>query len=77
MLISDRSEATSGSERWLELDTSIKEALKTFMPVLKEAAEHSSEMGKLFFDLKKDAGFFPSEAQEDSLKELIQFYNPS
>ena len=77
MLISNRSEETPGSDRWLELDNSIREALKTFFPVLKEAAENSPEMGKLFFTLKMDAGFFPGDEREDKLKQLVEFVDPT
>lgn len=72
-LVLDRLEETPGSERWLQLDASIKEALKTFMPVLSQAADTSPEMGKLWFDLKRDAGFFPGGGREDKLKEVVQF----
>lgn len=72
-LILDRENEIAGSESWRALDASIRDAIKTFMPALREAAESSSEMSKLWFDLKRIAGCFPSEADEDIIKEVVQF----
>ena len=73
-LILDRENEIAGSDSWRALDVPIRDAIRTFMPALKEAAEHSPEIGKLWFDVRRIAGCFPSEADEDIIKEVVEFF---
>ncbi len=41
------------------------------MPALKEASTPSTALGKMWFELKCDAGFFLDEASEDLVKQLV------
>ncbi len=67
----DRQQQSPGSEKWLQLDATLKEGLRTFMPALKEASTQSTALSKMWFELKCDAGFFLDEASEDQIKQVV------
>lgn len=75
-ILRDREGETPGSEEWLRLNAALRDPLRSFMPALEEAAEESHEIGSLFFELKRIAGCFPSEAHEDAVKEVVEFFDP-
>ena len=71
-ILASREELMPESHEWRQLDGSIREAVKTFMPVLEKAALLSPELGKIWFDFKR-ATCFPTELHEDTINEVVVF----
>ena len=78
-ILRDRERETPCSQEWEMLDAVLKDPLRSFMPALEAAAtQESPEIGSLYFELRRMAGCFPSEAHEDAVKgvvELARGYN--
>ena len=70
-LVLERDEWEEGSTQWNYYQRTLREAIDTFMPVLKEACMICPDIDKQWFDFKLTAGIFNSEALEDNAKEIV------
>ena len=70
-LVLERSGHEEGSDQWNYYQRSLREAVDTFMPVLKEASMDNPEIDKQWFEFKRLAGMFPKDSLVDNAKELV------
>ena len=70
-LVLTRNQEEEGSKEWNLKHANIREAITTFMPVLKEASMVDPVIDKQWFEFKVIAGIFPMDSLVDNAKELV------
>ena len=70
-LVLERNQWEKGSDQWDYYQRALRDAIDSFMPVLKEACMHDPDIDRQWFDFKLTAGIFNSEALEDNAKEIV------
>ena len=73
-LLLDRDQEEPGSNIWNAHNQAIREAVQTFMPVLKVACENEPELDSEWFAFKLAAGIFNSEVLEDNASKIVHIY---
>ena len=70
-LVLERNQWEEGSDQRNYYQRSLREAIDTFMPVLKEASMVDPDIDKQWFEFKLAAGIFPMDSLVDNAKELV------
>lgn len=70
-LVVDRNQEKEGSDQWNLKHANIREAIDTFMPVLKEAGMDNPLVDQEWFQFKLAAGIFPKDSLVDNAKQLV------
>lgn len=74
-LVLERNGHEEGSDQWNYYQLTLRGAIDTFMPVLKEASMDSPEIDKQWFEFKCIAGIFPMDSLVDNAKKLVNIIN--
>ena len=70
-IVLERNQYEEGSDQWIYYQRSLREAIDTFMPVLKEASMINPDIDKQWFDFKRLAGIFPKDSLVDNARQLV------
>ena len=70
-LVLERDQEGEGSDQWNYYQRSLREAIETYMPVLREASMIDPAINKEWYDFKLAAGIFPMDSLVDNAKELV------
>lgn len=70
-MVWERNKWEEGSTNWNYHQDNIREAINTFMPVLKEACMIDSSVDREWFEFKLAAGIFPMDSLVDNAKKLV------
>ncbi len=70
-IVLERNQWEEGSTQWNRHHANIREAIDTYMPVLKEACMINPALDKEWYDFKLAAGIFPMDSLVDNAKKLV------
>ena len=70
-IVLERSEWEEGSDQWNYYQRSLRDAIDTFMPVLKEACMIDPALDREWFEFKLAAGIFPMDSLVDNARQLV------
>ena len=70
-MVLERSEWDEGSDQWNYYQRALRDAIDSYMPMLKEASLIDPELDEQWFEFKLVAGIFNSEALEDNAKQIV------
>ena len=71
-LVVERDQEEVGNDTWNAHNQTLRDAIDTFMPVLKEASMVDPALDKEWFEFKLAAGMFPKDSLVDNAKEIVQ-----
>ena len=71
-IVQERNAWDEGSDQWNYYQRALREAIDTFMPVLKEACMIDPALDREWFEFKLAAGTFPKDSLVDNAKEIVQ-----
>ena len=72
-LVLERNQWEDGSAQWIYYQRALRDAIDSFMPVLKEASMIDPAINKEWYDFKLVAGMFPKDSLVDNAKEIVHF----
>ena len=70
-MVLERNQWEEGSDQWDYYQRSLRDAIDTFMPVLKEACMIGPALDKEWFEFKIVAGMFPKDSLVDNAKKIV------
>ena len=70
-LVLERDECEEGSDQWNYYQRGLRDAIDTYMPVLKEASMVDPDIDKQWFEFKIMAGIFPKDSLVDNAKKIV------
>ncbi len=75
-LVLERNGHEEGSDQWNYYQRGLRDAIDTFMPVLKEACMIDPAINKEWYDFKLVAGMFPKDSLVDNARQLVNVVHP-
>jgi len=70
-IVLERDQWDEGSDQWNYYQRALRDAIDSYMPVLKEACMVDPALDKEWYDFKVIAGMFPMDSLVDNAKELV------
>ena len=70
-IVLERDQEEERSDQWHYYQSSLREAIDTFMPVIKEACMIDPAINKEWYDFKLAAGMFPKDSLVDNARQLV------
>ena len=70
-IVLERNQWEEESDQWNYYQRSLRDAIDTYMPVLKEACMHNPDIDKQWFEFKIIAGMFPKDSLVDNARQLV------
>ena len=70
-IVLERNQCEEGSDQWNYYQRGLRDAIDTFMPVLKEASMVDPAINKEWYDFKLVAGMFPKDSLVDNAKQIV------
>ena len=70
-IVLERNQTEEGSVQWDYYQRALRDAIDTYMPVLKEACMIDPALDKEWFEFKIIAGIFNSEMLEDNARKIV------